>query len=250
MRARRFAVVAAVAAVLLTGPLAGVAAAHVAVSADGASQGGYATITFRVPTERDVPTTKVEIAMPQDTPIASVRVEPVPGWDASLVTAPPAVPMTDDDGVAVDDVVSRVVWTATGAGILPDQFERFTISAGPLPATDTITFKALQTYADGQVVSWIDQAAEGAAEPEYPAPVLALSPATGDDHHAAGATATTGQAAAETHGDSSGLAIAALAVSVVALLGVGYLLLTRRRAPTPGGPAAAAQEPVSTGAGG
>lgn len=249
MRARRFAVIAVASAALLAGPLAGAAAAHVVVSGDGASQGGYATITFRVPTERDVPTTKIEIAMPQDTPIASVRVEPVPGWDASLIKEPPAVPMTDDDGASVDEVVSRVVWTATGEGILPGQFERFTISAGPLPATDTVTFKALQTYADGQVVSWIDQAADGAAEPEYPAPVLTLAPGTGGNHHAAASAATMDQAAAETHGDSSGLAVAALVVSVVALLGVGYLLVSRRRPPAAGDPSAPIQDPVGASAG-
>jgi hypothetical protein len=41
-----------------------------------------------------------------------------------------------------------------------------------------MTFKALQTYSNGQVVSWIDVPAAGSSdEPEHPAPTLKLTPA-------------------------------------------------------------------------
>ncbi len=46
------------------------ASAHVTVQGPGATQGGFTKLTFRVPTEKDVATTKIEIAFPVDTPIA------------------------------------------------------------------------------------------------------------------------------------------------------------------------------------
>ena len=65
----------------------------------------------------------------------------------------------------------------------PGEFDLFTISAGPLPTkTSKLTFKAMQTYSDGDVVSWIQQTAKGAPEPEHPAPTLTLTAAS-DDHH-------------------------------------------------------------------
>jgi hypothetical protein len=43
-----------------------------------------------------------------------------------------------------------------------------------------MTFKALQTYSNGQVVSWIDVPAAGSSdEPEHPAPTLKLAPVSG-----------------------------------------------------------------------
>ena len=47
------------------------------------------------------------------------------------------------------------------------------MSLGPLPTADQIVFKALQTYSDGEIVRWIDEAA--GAEAEHPAPVLKLT---------------------------------------------------------------------------
>ena len=42
-----------------------------------------------------------------------------------------------------------------------------------------MTFKAIQTYSDGQVVSWIEEPAAGSnQEPEHPAPTLTLAPAS------------------------------------------------------------------------
>jgi hypothetical protein len=39
---------------------------------------------------------------------------------------------------------------------------------------DSLTFPAVQTYSDGQVVKWEEIAKDGAAEPEHPAPTLKL----------------------------------------------------------------------------
>jgi uncharacterized protein len=65
----------------------------------------------------------------------------------------------------------------------PDEFDLFTISAGPLPTnTNQLVFKALQTYSDGTIVSWIQQAVKGTPAPAHPAPVLKLTAAASSHH--------------------------------------------------------------------
>jgi uncharacterized protein len=59
-----------------------------------------------------------------------------------------------------------MVWTRTSkrGGIKPGQFQDFPISVQiPGKAGDKLTFKALQTYSNGEVVRWI-----GAAAPTRP----------------------------------------------------------------------------------
>ncbi|WP_240615993.1 YcnI family protein [Nakamurella deserti] len=223
---------------LLLGPLAGIASAHVSVVSPGATQGGYTKVTFRVPTESDTPTTKVEVAMPTDTPIASVRVQPKEGWSYQVITAAPATSLAGDDG-AVTEIVSRVVWTATGDGIKPGEFDEFDISAGPLPDTDQVVFKVLQTYGGGDVVSWIEEPVAGAEEPEHPAPVLALAPAGADDTHmgtamaaetaADGTTSNSAAAQATSTGTATTLAIIGVVLALIAVAGAAYAITRGRR---------------------
>ncbi|MFI5912966.1 YcnI family protein [Dactylosporangium sp. NPDC051541] len=215
-----------------------VASAHVTVNPNTAVQGGYTKVTFRVPTERDnASTTKVEIAIPTDKPIASVSLKPVQGWTAVTETSKLATPIKTDDG-ELTEAVSKITWTAdAGAEIKPHQFQEFDVSLGPLPQTDQIVFKALQTYSGGEVVRWIDEPAAG-AEAEHPAPVLKLSKKTDT---AAAAPATTGPtataAAADTSSSSSsddtaiGLGIAGLVLGLAGLV-VGILAYRRRPSPS------------------
>src|SRR5690348_1422625 len=85
------------------------ASAHVTVSSDDATAGGEARIVFRVPNESDTAsTTKVEVALPADQPIASVLVMPPPGWSATVATTKLATPVVSDDGSQVSEVVSQI----------------------------------------------------------------------------------------------------------------------------------------------
>lgn len=230
LSARRLSTVAAAAAVALVVPLAGTASAHVTVSAPGASQGGYTKLTFRVPSEKDSATTTLEVAFPEDTPIASVRVKPKEGWTYELVRATLAEPL-DLHGRQVTEVVSRIVWTATGPGIGATEFDEFEVSAGPLPEVEQLSFPALQTYADGETVRWIEESVEGAEEPEKPAPVLELGAAQDQSADSASAEATIdAEPAAAEESTSDGLSIAALVVAVLALVVAGAGLVLRRRA--------------------
>ena len=162
-----------------------VASAHVTVHSGEAVQGGHAEIEFRVPTESDTArTVKLQVAFPTDTPIASVSVQPHPGWTYKVTNTPVSAPVPDGHGGNLNQVVGTIEWTALGAdtAIKPGEYETFRIAAGPLPKTNQLIFKVLQTYDDGQVVRWIDlPGAAGAAEPEHPAAVLSLAASTGQD---------------------------------------------------------------------
>lgn len=177
--------------------LSGTAFAHVSVQPQGeAAKGGYATVNFKVPNERDnASTVKVEVTVPAEHPLSSVMPQPVPGWKAEVTKTKLAKPLTVH-GKQITEAVSKVTWTAAGGKIEPGQFQQFPVSLGRLPEdAEQLVFKALQTYDNKEVVRWIEEPKEGAAEPEHPAPVLALSAATGD-HHGGGATSDDKNAAA------------------------------------------------------
>jgi uncharacterized protein YcnI len=205
---------------------AGVAQAHVTVNPSEASQGGYTRIAFRVPTESDTAsTTKLQVNLPTDQPIASVSIEPVPGWTGTLIKTKLPKPITSDDG-EVTQAVTEITWTANSAdtAIKPGQFQEFPVSLGPLPKTGSITFKALQTYSDGTIVRWIDLTQPGQAEPENPAPVLTLTPASGDSDAGVTSQASGAPQADPAGGTSSDTA--ALTTGIIgAVLGLAGLIL-------------------------
>lgn len=180
--------------------VAGTASAHVSVQPQGeAAKGGYATINFKVPNERDnASTTKLEVNFPTDHPLASVMPQPVPGWKIVVTKSKLAKPL-EVHGNKINEAVSKVTWSAEGSkndlGIRPGQFQQFPLSVGQLPEdADQLVFKAIQTYDNKDVVRWIEEQKDGAEEPESPAPVLKLTAATTDEH---GAAAKTGAAGAD-----------------------------------------------------
>ena len=226
MLVRRLLVAVGAALALLLVPFAGPAAAHVTVQAPDAQQGGFTKLTFRTPTERDVPTTQLEIAFPEDQPLAYVNVKPHAGWTYQVTKAAPTQPF-EAFGEPVEEVVSRVVWTADpGMGINAGEFDEFEVSAGPLPEAESMVFKALQTYANGEVVRWIEEPVEGGEEPEYPAPVLELAPA---GEQPAETTETQTVAARSADNTATVLGAAGLAAGLLGLLLGGLALLRTRR---------------------
>lgn len=158
------------------------AAAHVTVNPNEATQGGYARVVFRVPTESDTAsTTRVEVHFPEDTPLTSARVQPVPGWTAEITREELDEPIEGGHGRVATERIASITWTADDedAALGPDEFGEFPVSLGPLPEVDQLVFPALQTYSDGTVVRWIELPEEG-TELERPAPVLRLLPAEAD----------------------------------------------------------------------
>jgi uncharacterized protein len=233
----RIALASAAAAGALAAPAA--AQAHVTLQPKTAAAGAYVVEAVRVPNETDdATTTKVVVQFPDG--FAGASYQPVDGWTVKVAKGRLATPIQTGDG-EVTEGVKTITWTArtTADGIAPGQFRDFPISVQiPGKAGDTLTFKALQTYSDGEVVRWI-----GAPDADKPAPQIAVTAAAGDHHAAAdpAATATTEQtsapapamadAPAADGGGSDTLAVVALVVGALGLLAGGAgLALARRRA--------------------
>jgi periplasmic copper chaperone A len=213
----------AVAAFAAAGALALPAAAsgHVTLQPSTATAGGFTRLDVRVPNERDdSATTKVDVQVPPG--FEFVSYEPRPGWKVTVRR----------DG----DTVSRITWTGEGrrGAIAPGEFVDFGLSLR-MPegkAGDKLTFKALQTHDNGEVVRWI-----GPEDADEPAPIVTLTePATGGGHGAPGsaetAAAPAAPAAAEDDGD--GVGVAALIVGALGLAaGLAALAASWRRSRVP-----------------
>ena len=199
------------------------AQAHVTLQPNTATAGGYTRLDVRVPTERDdASTNKVEVQFPDG--FAGVSYEPVPGWSVKVATKKLTTPVQTDDG-PITEGVDTVTWTADAKqdAIPPGAFQDFGLSLKIPDQPAKLTFKALQTYSDGQVVRWI-----GAEGSDHPAPIVTSTAAA-----AASATpaATQTAAASTTTGDDSsgnGLAIVALIVGALGLI-VGVAGFATRR---------------------
>ena len=218
-RALRRAAVGAAAVAALVGLPWTTASAHVTIITYGAVEaGGFATIGFNVPNERDDSgTVALAVQMPPDHPFTSVRTQPKPGWEIETTTR----------AVEGDEVVDTITWTASdGTEIAPGQFDQFWISVGRLPEdVDSVEFPAVQTYASGEEVRWIEPTPAGGEEPEHPAPALALT-APSDD---ASAPDNTGGDDSN-DGDGTTLAVIALVVGGLGLIaGLAGLVMARRR---------------------
>ena len=127
------------------------ALAHVTVLPESSRPGETADLTFRVPNERDdAATVQVDVFLPKGVP---AKVSSPDGWTQVVL----------DTG--------EVRWTADeGKAINPGRTQDFKVRLGPLPDAPEIVFKALQHYADGQVVRWI----QDPADEQRPAAVLDL----------------------------------------------------------------------------
>jgi uncharacterized protein YcnI len=215
----------AVVALVAAAPAAG---AHVTVNPREATQGGYMKLDVRVPNERDdAGTTSVEFNLPEDVPIRSVRVEPVPGWEYEIENRTLDEPIDAGEGEPLTEVVSKITWS--GGTINPGEFVDFPVSLGPLPEdVESLAFPSIQTYDSGEVVRWIEIPEEGAEEPEHPAPMLTLLPPEEEGAAATEPAAEEAAAPAEDESSSDGLAIAALVVGIAGLLVGGFALVRSR----------------------
>ncbi len=194
--------------VLMAGAIlifASAAQAHVVVYPKETKTGAYEKYTVRVPVEKDVNTTKVKLEFPANLKVSTVM--PIPGWSYEFEK--------DQDGRN-----TGLVWTATDGGIKPHEFMEFAfVGANPKEA-GSLTWKAYQTYANGDVVEWT-----GGADSDTPASVTTITAgASGETGHDAGQSAATTPNTADTAssaGSSNTLPIVlsglALVLSIVGL---------------------------------
>jgi len=115
-----------------------VALAHAVVYPRTSLPGAYERYVLRVPNERDVPTTRVELHFPADLRVVSFG--DVAGWKLEVLT----------------DTAQRItgaIWT----GMLPkERFVDFPFIAVNPRDSARVTWPTIQTYADGEVVQWTD----------------------------------------------------------------------------------------------
>jgi uncharacterized protein YcnI len=233
---------AAVAALATALALPAAASAHVTLQPDTAPADAFTRLDVRVPNERDdAATVNVDVQLPPG--FAFVSYEPRPGWKVAVEREKTDEPIDVEGGFEVDEQVRRITWS--GGRIGPGEFVDFGLSLRMPKGEpgDKLTFKALQTYEDGEVVRWI-----GPEDADEPAPIVTLAAAAGGDtpvssDDAAGAREPAMEepvsAGAETASttvdeDSDGLAIAALAVAVLALIaGTVAFVAARRKGVTP-----------------
>src|SRR5262249_8623834 len=141
---------------------AGPAFAHVEIEREGeVSSDGVVNAQITVPNEEaNAATTQLDFDFPDTPALTSVQPAAVPGWTATVVKSP-------------SGNVTSVVWK--GGPLSGDAKVVFPLTIGNFPAgTKTVTFKALQTYNNGDVVRWIEATPAGGAEPEHPTPVLVV----------------------------------------------------------------------------
>ncbi|MDP9465596.1 MAG: YcnI family protein [Actinomycetota bacterium] len=171
------------------------------------------------------------------------------GCDGSPMTS---VKFEIPDGVSGVTPVDKDGWTATvtgktvefqGGPMAADDEDHFDITLTAPAQPGEVHFPAIQTCEQGEL-AWIEIPAEGAAEPENPAPTLKITegPPTAEDltpepeeEEATHETAiSTAVAAATSDDDSSNTgAIIAVVVGAAAVLIGGGVLLARRKNATP-----------------
>jgi uncharacterized protein YcnI len=163
--------------------LAPAAAAHVTINPAAVPAGSFARFDLHVPNEREnASTTKVAVKLPEG--LDEVSFEPKPGWRRSV------------KGDAI---------TWEGGTIGPGEFDEFSLSAKvPDEPGSKLTFPAVQTYSNGEVVHWI-----GTPDADEPAPQVTLEAVAPAE---AGRGSDNGRANL-----ALAFAIAGLAVGVLAL---------------------------------
>jgi uncharacterized protein YcnI len=187
---------------LLTIGFAGLASAHVTVQPKEAPAGSYQVFTVRVPSEKDAATTQVKVAIPDGVNIS--RFEPKPEW-------------TYEVEKGAEDKIVSVTWKATGSGLGATEFGEFRMQGKIADDAKELSWKAYQTYSDGEVVEWT-----GAPDADKPASVTTVTAATGDGH-GDGHGASSGAAASEAKDEGGrdaltlSLAIVGLAAGILAL---------------------------------
>jgi uncharacterized protein YcnI len=132
--------------------------AHVVVSPEVVTAGDYETLTVSVPTEKEIPTTKIRVEVPEGFLLSGVQ--PVPGWEHTF----------QEDGGVVTAV------TFSGGEIRPREFQQFLVQAQVPEEPGEYAWKAIQTYEDGSVVEWT-------APPDSEEPASVIEVVSGGSEH-------------------------------------------------------------------
>ena len=217
-------------ALLAVAALAPAASAHVTLQPSEVPAGGFERLDVRVPNERDdASTRKVQVKFPPG--FIFVSYEPVEGWTGKVAMQKLDKPV-EAFGEEHTEQVDTITFSTKGKGIGPGQFRDFGLSVGlPDKPDSALTFKAVQTYSNGEVVRWI-----GPEDADEPAPKVTLTAPEGEDAAAHGEEDTVAPAATAGSGDDGGdtLPVIAIVIGGLGLLAGLVGLGTARRARTSG----------------
>ena len=112
------------------------AVAHAVVFPRTSAPGAYEKYVLRVPNEKDVATTRIEIRFPSEVRVISFA--DVSGWKLQVIS--------DKAGR-----ITGAVWTGT---LPPQRFVELPFVAVNPKSSALLTWPAFQTYADGERVQW------------------------------------------------------------------------------------------------
>ena len=176
---------------------AGVLWAHAVVVPGTTTTRAYETYTLRVPNEKVVPTTRIDITFPDEVFVMSFA--DVPGWTLEV--------RRDDTGRAVG-----AVWTGT---LPPARFVELPFVGVNPPEPTTLVWNVDQVYAGAEgeeVVSW-----SGPADSEFPASRTVVEAPAGAGAAGSGPADGSGRDAGSGSAADT-LALVAILVSAVALV--------------------------------
>jgi uncharacterized protein YcnI len=208
---RRLLIASVAAATWLAG--AAVASAHVEVLPTTATVNESTQFTVRVPTERDVPTTGVQVLFPAQITVYSFA-EPPPGWRMTPLRRP-------------DGRYRGVVYS--GGTIPVGRYADFNMLGTPFSAGQAL-WPSRQTYADGQVKPWTgppEQPGQEAPEsgPTEPGPAAVVQ--VSEAGQAPAGTTVVSNSDDDGSGAAIWLGVIAIGISLLAALAVGFLWSTR-----------------------
>jgi uncharacterized protein YcnI len=130
--------------------------AHAVVFPKSSTPGAYERYVLRVPNERNVPTTRVEIHFPSDVKVVSFA--DVQGWQLEIQR----------------DSAARIVGAVWTGSLAPERFVEFPFVAVNPKTPAQIHWPAYQTYGNGERVEWT-----GAEDAKTPASVTTITNASG-----------------------------------------------------------------------
>ena len=139
-------------AALTIATMSSAAVAHVTVSPKVSTPGAWEKYEIRLPNEKTVPTTSLEVRFPVGLRIMSF--EEKPGWTVEPVRGP-------------GGAITGARWTGQ---LPPERFTEFGVIAVNPKQAGELSWKATQTYADGARVEW-----SGGKDSKTPAPTVVVS---------------------------------------------------------------------------
>ena len=124
--------------------------AHVTISPRESTIGKLETYTIRVPTERDVPTVRIEIEFPMGVFISDFDTKS--GWVVESITS-------------VEGQIKGAAWS--GGSITRGESEEFSFTSQNPEEETTLVWKVVQVHSDGSKAEWV-----GERGSSNPAPVV------------------------------------------------------------------------------